>query len=57
MPSKDEFEAYVKVQQSGRFNMIMDGEKAANAAGLDIGTYWSVIDHYRELNALYGKGE
>lgn len=54
MPSKDNFLSYKRVQQSGRYNMIMDATQAAADAGLDINTYFAVIQNYTKLQELYG---
>ena len=55
MPTKEQFEAYVKVQRSGKYNMVMDGRAAAREAGLDIITYMSIISNYSSLKKLYTK--
>jgi hypothetical protein len=49
MPNKEQFEAYVKVQQSGRWNMFMDAKEAAKEAGLDLDTYFEVLTNYSFL--------
>ena len=46
MPTKEQFEAYVKVQRSGKYNMIMDWRAAAKEAGLDSMTYMIIISYY-----------
>lgn len=55
MPTKEEFEAYVRVQQSGVYNMITDAPLAAEAAGLTFKTYMDVVENYSELAMLYHK--
>ena len=54
MPSKDNFLAYKKVQMSGRYNMVIDARQAAASAGLDLDTYFAVIQNYSKLQELYG---
>ena len=39
MPSKEEFAAYRKVQDSGKYNMILNAQEAAAEAGLSMKTY------------------
>lgn len=53
MPTKEQFEAYVKVQQSGRWNMLMNAREAAKEAGLDLNTYFGVLKNYSTLAAKY----
>ena len=53
MPTKEQFEAYVKVQQSGRWNMFMNAREAAKEAGLDLDTYFAVIKNYSKLAAKF----
>lgn len=54
MPSKVNFLAYNRVQQSGRYNMIMDATQAAADVGLDIDMYFALIQNYTKLQELYG---
>lgn len=53
MPTREQFEAYVKVQRSGRWNMIMDAKNAAREAGLDLDIYFAVIKNYSKLAAKF----
>ncbi len=53
MPTREQFEAYVKVQRSGRWNMLMNAEEAAREAGLDLDTYFDVIKNYSKLAAKF----
>ena len=53
MPTKEQFEAYVKVQHSGRWNMFMNAREAAKEAGLDLDTYFAVIKNYSKLAAKF----
>ena len=55
MPTKEQFEAYVKVQRSGKYNMIMDWRAAAKEAGLDSMTYMIIISYYSDLKKLYAE--
>ena len=47
--SKEQYEAYVKVQKSGNFNMF--GHDAMLETGLDKETFFDIIKHY----ALYAE--
>ena len=49
MPSKEEFAAYRKVQDSGKYNMIMNAQEAAAEAGLSMKTYKLCILNYTTL--------
>ena len=53
MPTKEQFEAYVKVQQSGCWNMLMNAREAAKEASLDLNTYFGVLKNYSTLAAKY----
>ncbi len=53
MPTKEQFLAYRKVQESGKYNMLMDAEAAAAEAGLDMKTYRLVILNYEGLRLKY----
>ena len=53
MPTREQFEAYVKVQRSGHWNMLMNAEEAAREAGLDLDTYFEVIKNYSKLAAEF----
>jgi len=54
--TKSMFDSYRHVQMQGHYNMIMDAHAAARAAGLSEIEYWSVIQHYGELqNKFYSK--
>lgn len=53
MPTREQFEAYVKVQRSGHWNMLMNAEEAAREAGLDLDTYFAVIKNYSKLAAKF----
>ena len=52
--TKQEFEAYVLVQMSGQYNMIMDARDAMDDAGLDQDTYFSIIKNYGYLKNKFG---
>lgn len=47
--TEDEFLAYRRVQESGRYNMLMDATAAMAAANLDPSTYLSIISNYSRL--------
>ena len=53
MPSKEEFAAYRKVQDSGKYNMIMNAQEAAAEAGLSMKTYKLCILNYTTLLLKY----
>ena len=50
--TKNQFERYVKVQESGAYNMF--DPRARVAAGLDKPTFIKIIKNYNELEAKYG---
>lgn len=47
--SNEDFKKYVKVQESGKYNMIVDSDKAAKKAGLSKDTYMDIIRNYETL--------
>ena len=49
--TKEEFEAYKRVQVSGMYNMYTP--EAIRETGLDKDTYFNVIKNYSELNKKY----
>lgn len=53
MPSKEEFAAYRKVQDSGKYNMILNAQEAAAEAGLSMKTYKLCILNYTTLLLKY----
>lgn len=55
--TKDEFDAYVRVQMGGQYNMIMDAVAAMEDAGLDEDTYFAIIKNYGYLKQKYGRSE
>ena len=52
--SRKEWEAYKRVQESGRYNMITEADKALRSANLDWATYLTIINNYEKLKAIYG---
>ena len=52
--TREEWEAYKRAQNSGRYNMVMEAQKAMRSAKLDSETYWSIINNYEKLEKLYG---
>ena len=52
--TREEWEAYKRVQNSGRYNMVMEAHKAMRSAKLDSETYWSIVNNYEKLEELYG---
>ena len=55
MPSKEEFAAYRKVQDSGKYNMILNAQEAAAEAGLSMKTYKLCILNYTTLLLKYSE--
>ena len=53
--TKDDWEAYRTVQDSGLHNMF--SPQAILASGLDKNTYMNIVSRYEELEAKYGKEE
>ena len=49
--TKEEFEAFVKVQTSGMYNMF--DPEAIRETGLDKDTYLAVMKNYSELEEKY----
>lgn len=52
-PTREQFMAYRRVQETGRFNMVLDAAEAAKAAGLTLTTYFVIINRYNELYDKY----
>lgn len=52
--SRKEWEAYKRVQESGRYNMITEADAALRSANLDWATYLTIINNYEKLKELYG---
>ena len=50
--TKEQFEAYVSVQETGMFNMF--DPRAREAAGLGKAEYMSIIKNYDKLETKYG---
>lgn len=48
-----EWKAYRKVQNGGRYNMIMEAHKAMRSARLDSGAYWFIINNYDALQKAF----
>ena len=55
MPSREEFAAHRKVQDSGKYNMIMNAQEAAAEAGLSMKTYKLCILNYTTLLLKYAE--
>ena len=53
MPSKEEFAAYRKVQDSGKYNMILNAQEAAAEAGISMKTYKLCVLNYTALLLKY----
>lgn len=44
--TKEQFAAYERVRQGGRYNMVMDAQLAMRAARLTHAQYWEIIRNY-----------
>lgn len=55
MPSREEFAAYRKVQDSGKYNMILNAQEAAAEAGLSMKTYKLCVLNYTTLLLKYAQ--
>ena len=55
MPSREEFAAYRKVQDSGKYNMIMNAQEAAAEAGLSMKAYKLCVLNYTTLLLKYAQ--
>ena len=55
MPSKEEFAAYRKVQDSGKYNMILNAQEAAAEAGISMKTYKLCVLNYTTLLLKYAR--
>tara|TARA_Y100001938_G_scaffold11802_1_gene14659 strand:+ start:1188 stop:1361 length:174 start_codon:yes stop_codon:yes gene_type:complete len=53
--TKEQFKAYKKVQNSGRYNMFTPD--AMLATGLDKTTYFEIIDKYSKYKEQFEEGE
>jgi len=53
--TKDQFQRYQQVQESGRFNML--DPNARIACGLSNDVYLAILDAYGDLKAEYGSRE
>jgi hypothetical protein len=53
--TREQFDAYRRVQGAGKYNMITDADKACRAAGLDMSTYMLIIEQYDTLSKKYGE--
>jgi hypothetical protein len=52
--TKEMFDAFNKVRENGKYNMIMNAKEAAEDAGLSMDDYWIIIKNYTELNKKFG---
>tara|TARA_Y100001938_G_C8059956_1_gene416645 strand:- start:202 stop:429 length:228 start_codon:yes stop_codon:yes gene_type:complete len=53
--TKEQFEAYIRVQKSGNYNMF--SPDAILSTGLDKETYFDIIEHYSEYEEKYEGGK
>lgn len=51
MVTKEDFEAYLEVQQSGMYNMM--SPDAIMASGLDRNVYMEILSNYSELKEKF----
>lgn len=51
--TRQEFENYIAVRDSGQYNMVMDALPAAAAANLDIHTYFEIIKNFKTLLVFF----
>ena len=55
MATKEQFMAYIKVQRSGKYNMMMQAVDAAREANLPYDTYMDILWNYTALYNIYMK--
>ena len=53
--TKQEFDAYEKVREGGKYNML--DTRALQTSGLHLETYKFIHYNYEELDEMYGGGE
>lgn len=53
--TKSDFDAYERVRESGKFNMVAQWMFAARAAGLNFDIFNAVQNNYGELAEMYKK--
>jgi len=51
--SKEEFEAYLKVINTGKYNAITDAEEASKEAVLTLELWFKIIDNFDGLAEFY----
>ena len=51
--TKREFQAYERVRQSGRYNMMTNAGLARRDTGLSQETYYAILRHYSALAAKW----
>ena len=51
--TKLEFQAYERVRQTGRYNMMANSALARRDAGLSQETYYAILRHYSALAAKW----
>lgn len=47
--TKEEFNAFNRIRNEGKYNMIMDADQAASEAGLSRKKWFDIIQNYSEL--------
>ena len=47
--TKDEFDAFNRVRDSGKYNMVVEADAAAAEAGLSRDKWFDIIKNYSEL--------
>lgn len=53
--SAEDFRAFVRMRDSGRFNMATQCAAAAQAEGISLGKHIEIMLHFTELAAKYGE--
>lgn len=53
--SAEDFRAFVRMRDSGRFNMATQCVMAAQAEGISLAKYIEIMLHFDELAAKYGE--
>ena len=51
--TKEMFDSYRRVQMGGKYNMIMDAEKARRDANLGMDEYMMIIKNYSEFSKKF----
>ena len=52
--SKEMFQKYIKVQASGRYNMITEARFVMNEIGASKAEYLAILENYSDLRKKFG---